>query len=305
MIELIHRSNGSFEHGTLRRAAAGSSVRALQNGALQPISTTLQFVEDDGVNFIVRMLEQNVEQSTPTSSSPIVYPKCNPFLPYDPALFVADLTDTHACLLNKFTVLPDHMLIVTRSFEHQEQWLTRADFEALWTCFVDCDGLGFYNGGPRAGASQPHKHLQYVPFPLVPTGPDIPIEALLPEGPTGSISVLPTLPFSHAFVRFSRGEPESDLPSVDLVYETYASMLSSVGFAVSGVGQGGRQTGAYNLLATRRWMLIVPRRQSGVGGIAVNALGFAGHLLARSSEQVDEIRRQGPLAILRAVGLPG
>jgi len=34
----------------------------------------------------------------------------------------------------------------------------------------------------------------------------------------------------------------------------------------------------YNLLATRRWMLVVPRRQERYEKISVNALGFAGSL---------------------------
>ncbi len=302
--ELKDGAEGVFERGALCEAAARSSVHASQCGALEPISTTLQFVDDGGISFIVRVLQQRVAQKRLVGPSRVVYPKRNPFLPYDPDLFVANLSETHVCLLNKYTVLQDHMLIVTRSFEHQEQWLTPADFEAMWTCMADSDGLGFYNGGLLAGASQPHKHLQYVPFPLLPTGPDVPIEALLPDEPAGIISVASALPFAHAFVRLSQDKRTTDARAIDMLYEAYVSMLSYIGFDVSGVRHGGRQTGAYNLLATREWMFIVPRSQAGVSGIAINALGFAGHLLARNREQIDDIRQRGPLALLRAVGLP-
>lgn len=58
----------------------------------------------------------------------------NPFLPYDEALWVGHLSDTHTLLLNKFNVVQHHLLVVTRQFESQLDWLTEADFEA--TCTV-------------------------------------------------------------------------------------------------------------------------------------------------------------------------
>lgn len=54
----------------------------------------------------------------------------NPFLSYDEALWVAHLSDTHTCLLNKFNVVPHHALVVTREFQRQTDPLTAADFEA-------------------------------------------------------------------------------------------------------------------------------------------------------------------------------
>jgi Ap4A phosphorylase N-terminal domain len=54
----------------------------------------------------------------------------NPFLPYDEALWVAHLSDTHACLLNKFNVVAHHVLVVTRTFERQTEPLNAADFDA-------------------------------------------------------------------------------------------------------------------------------------------------------------------------------
>ena len=39
--------------------------------------------------------------------------------------------------------------------------------EEMNAILAEFDGLGFYNGGETAGASQPHKHLQIVPLPLL------------------------------------------------------------------------------------------------------------------------------------------
>jgi ATP adenylyltransferase len=44
----------------------------------------------------------------------------NPFLPCEQDMFVADVSRSHLCLLNKFNVIDHHLLIVTREFENQE-----------------------------------------------------------------------------------------------------------------------------------------------------------------------------------------
>ncbi|TMH28158.1 MAG: hypothetical protein E6H63_09175 [Betaproteobacteria bacterium] len=59
----------------------------------------------------------------------------------------------------------------------------------------------------------------------------------------------------------------------------------------------------YNLLVTRDWMLVVPRRQERYESISVNALGFAGSLFVRDAAELELVRRAGPMNVLRAVTL--
>jgi ATP adenylyltransferase len=47
-----------------------------------------------------------------------------------------------------------------------------------------------------------------------------------------------------------------------------------------------KQTGLYNLLFTHDWMLLVKRSTEFFGTISVNALGFAGGLLARDDQEM-------------------
>ena len=54
----------------------------------------------------------------------------------------------------------------------------------------------------------------------------------------------------------------------------------------------------YNLVATPRWLLVVPRRRAHFEGAPVNALAFAGALLAFDDLQLARIRTAGPLAVL-------
>jgi ATP adenylyltransferase len=55
----------------------------------------------------------------------------------------------------------------------------------------------------------------------------------------------------------------------------------------------------YNLLLTRDWMLLVPRRAAKWRGVSINALGFAGALLAKNEKQLQRLRDAGPLTALR------
>jgi ATP adenylyltransferase len=47
-------------------------------------------------------------------------------------LFVGNVTPQHAVVLNKFPVLPEHCVIVTRAFRRQDEPLTQEDMRALW-----------------------------------------------------------------------------------------------------------------------------------------------------------------------------
>jgi ATP adenylyltransferase len=60
----------------------------------------------------------------------------------------------------------------------------------------------------------------------------------------------------------------------------------------------------YNLLATRRWLLLVPRLREFFEGISVNALGFAGSLLVKNAAQLEVLRTRGPMTALQSVSLP-
>ncbi len=277
------------------------SQRALMSGALQPIATTVHHVTQAGVRFVVRMLtrghgeaaaDARMQRATSGGGDAV-----NPFLPYEPALFVADLSETHLCLLNKFPVVAHHLLIVTRAFAPQEALLTDADFAALLTCARQIEGLAFYNSGKIAGASQRHKHLQLAPFPLDPDGNAAPITAALgaPANP-GALVTAPRLPFRHVLLWW----PALHTADPAAVAAAYRAMLIA-----AGVWDGDDASPRpYNWLATREWMLVAPRTAEMVSGMAVNGLGFAGSLLVRNPDQLAWLQTFGPLCALRAVSAP-
>jgi ATP adenylyltransferase len=295
----------ALKPGTLWTRVIEQTQYALECGSLQSIATDYQFIEQDGISFLVRILsnltrkdeaKKQQEQSSVTSGK-----EFNPFLPYEKDLFVADLSDTHLCILNKYNVVPHHLLIITRDFEDQESWLTLQDFEALWTTLAEIDGLAFYNGGKTAGASQRHKHLQVVPFPLVPGEASIPIAPALSSAQfQDSLGKLPKLPFLHGFAKLDPAWANSPTKAAKATRECYRGLLEAVGLPV----EGDRQSGAYNLLATREWMLVIPRSQESFESIAVNSLGFAGAMLVRNERQLNLLKQYNPMTILRNVAYP-
>jgi len=285
--------------GTLWTRVVKCTARALETGALQPVRTRQETVDDGGVLFLLRVVEQLAEKDRQRDPNETGAPGQSPFLPPEPDLAVADIPPGHVAVLNKFNVLDHHLLIVTREFAHQEELLDESDIHALLRCLNEFPSLGFYNGGEIAGASQPHKHLQLVPLPLGDGPFPIPIEAVLPRdnGP-GTPVVVPAMPFPHRFVRFA--EPAGAAQTREIT-DLYRQMLAEVG--IRGVRHNDtlRQSAPYNLLVTRDWMLIVPRASEFHGGISVNGLGFAGSLFVRTRELAELVRSVGPMRILTAV----
>jgi len=229
----------------------------------------------------------------------------DPFLRPEKDLTVADITDTHVAVLNKFNVVDHHLLIVTRRFEDQDSLLTLLDFEALWLCLAEYDGLGFYNGGREAGASQQHKHLQIVPLPLAPGGPAVPIAPLLPvPGAIAAIGTLPAFSFLHSYARLRPDIADTPREAAIETFELYTAMLKSVGMNAPGTSMLPRQSRPYCLLITREWMLLVPRSCEHFEDISLNSLAFAGSFFVLNEKQLTRLKEFGPLKALQQVSLP-
>jgi ATP adenylyltransferase len=287
--------------GSLGPAIAGRARHALACGAMKPIETTEEIVRDAGVDFLVRRLSSLERKEEARKQNEHAAGPINPFLPHEPDLFVADISASHFALLNKFNVIRHHLLIVTRAFVDQETLLDAGDFEALAACMAEIDGFAFYNGGTVAGASQPHKHLQLVPLPLVPGGVPVPVEPLFAavRGRRGIVGI-PGFPFRHAFAWLDAGWFDAPEMAATQLHRVYADLLAAVGLRAAGEA-GTRQSGPYNLLATRRWMLLVPRSREWFDSVSVNSLGFAGSMFVRDKAQMQVLMRAGPMAVLSAV----
>jgi sulfate adenylyltransferase (ADP) / ATP adenylyltransferase len=290
---LTHSDSLLLQPGILWPSIQQQTHHALACGALQPIPTVYEWVEQGNLRFLVRVLAnlQRKEKATQQQN-----PDLNPFLPYDPNLFVTYLSPTHLVLLNKFNVMDHHILIVTREFISQDTLLDLSDFRALAIALAEIEGLGFYNGGQIAGASQRHKHLQIVPLPFVPDGSPLPLEPSIREMAGRN----PKFPFHHAITLFNNLDFTQPLAVADRLLEHYQDLLASLGLIEDSAAT--EPLGAYNLLVTRQWMYVVPRSRESFAGIPINSLGFTGALLVKNQTQLAQLKAVGPLTMLSEVG---
>lgn len=261
----------SLTRGAFHELIALRSRRAEELGALVSFATNTQHIDDGGVRYVVR-----VAQNLARKHQADVAPRQDPFSPpYEEPLYVADLSPTHVVLLNKFNVFEHHALIVTQKFESQDTLLQEKDCDAMLRGLEAMDGLIFYNGGKTAGASQPHKHLQLVPTPLNGEG-RTPMDAAIRNR---------ALPFRCAV---------AELPwSASTALAKYRELLREVGREHDGA--------AYNLLATREFLMIVPRTRECFDDISINSLGFAGSLFVKDRAHLEKVREAKPSKILSHV----
>jgi len=285
----------------LTRRVRACSEAAVASGALVSTETRVRRVDDRGLPFAVRINEniarkEDAAQHSRSGSDPFAPP-------YEPDLYVGAISATHVVLLNKYNVLPGHLLLVTRADRPQTELLDPADFESALFALAGSGGLMFYNGGEEAGASQPHKHLQHVPLPLAPGAPPLPFaEALARSGLAEGVGTSPALPFAHALTPVPPAWWRAPGANARTAHQAWLALWQALGHDVSA---GGEQPLPYNLLLTRQWMWLVPRTRGHWHGIAVNALGFAGTLLLRDQAQFDRLLRVGPTRLLVATAGQG
>ena len=108
---------------------------------------------------------------------------------------------------------------------------------------------------------------------------------------TGAITTVPTLPFVHSMVALD-GSRLGENRAAEL-HRLFRLACAAVGIH--------DETQPYNLLLTCRWMLVVPRSHEHWRGISINALGFAGSLLVRNHDELEQLKETGPLAVLKSV----
>lgn len=274
------------------------SSEAIASGALQPIEAQQVTLESDGLTFHVRHVKA-LEKKQELPGGPRD-PNFNPFLPPDPALTVGPVGDQHIAILNKYPVSERHLVLARREFVEQTEPLDSSDFEVLAYVLSSSGGLGFHNGGAPAGASQRHKHVQWVP-----NSPDNPSlrmfrPALDPGAREHTVFIHLQLPMRHCFVRVAAGLGRDEDSSARSMLAAYQLALETLELQPDSDGN----LPASNMLVEEGWMLVVPRSQEHFSGVSLNALSFGGVIYVRNEEQIEAIRKAGPLAALTAVSCP-
>ena len=126
----------------------------------------------------------------------------------------------------------------------------------------------------------------------------MPLEPLLQvEQFTGdSPDQFPVLGFEHRLFHLAATDKVEALESQ--LIQAYESSLASLDWKqIDG-------TVPYNLLVTREWMLMVPRRSESFHAISLNAMAFAGSFFVKNQADRELLIAEGPLNALRSVSQP-
>ncbi len=199
--------------------------------------------------------------------------KTHPFLPpFEPGIFITELSETHNLLFNKYCVVKNHVLVVTRKFEKQTNKLNKLDFAAAFKVIRGIGGFAFYNSGPHSGASQAHKHIQAIPFE---NDTRYDIIKLINKEMSQLESTVNQFPcslykFAHRVGVIPSFDNNQDYQQIGEILESlYDELLQSLKIDTN--------TSSYNLILTESWMFIAKRRKERAFDlVSVNSLGFLG-----------------------------
>ncbi|KAE8347725.1 hypothetical protein BDV24DRAFT_146526 [Aspergillus arachidicola] len=208
-------------------------------------------------------------------------------------------TDTHILIANKFSFSRPHLMLLTLD-GHRRQYepLNETDLDGAWRILnaAETDYVAFYNCGRDGGCSRLHKHLQVMPLPANS------FAAFLdsPEGREPEARV----PFEWFYRRLEGGVDSGTLVGV------YKDLLAEATKVGGGRGEHAASAPSvavcpHNMILTRRWMFVLPRRRGAVNKEAgVNSLGMLGIIAVATTKEIDSWVRLGLTKSLAELGVP-
>lgn len=231
-------------------------------------------------------------------------PERNPFGQPEPELTVLeDVADgEYRLLLNKFPVVAEHTLLVTKEVKQQQSPLSPIDLMTAYRILDRLDDedesvrhMAFYNCGPSSGSSQDHKHLQILRLPQN----FLTLQDKLCAGKSHFLPNFKTEPLQDnkvSFAHFVLPLPESkEEVDEELLTMSYVSLLQrALTFFQDWLGERPalQNNMGYNFLLTKNWICVVPRSSTKASSIDIgfNATGFAGLILVKKEDIYNKIQ---------------
>lgn len=210
---------------------------------------------------------------------------------------IGNVGSSHFLTANKFCFArPLLMLLTSDGNQKQYKALDEQDFTAALTTLnaMDNNYAVFYNCGQDGGCSRLHKHMQLMPMPKD-------TFASFLDCPDGKE---PGVPFVWFYHRFDNGPL-----TASGIFEIYSDLLKRADEVGRGLGQhaDSMPTGAacpHNVIFTKRWMVVLPRRRAGVNEEAgANAMGMLGCIAVATEKEIDTWVRLGLRKTLAQLGV--
>ena len=105
-------------------------------------------------------------------SIPEAVQRFDPFENPSPDLLISQVPKgnaTHNLILNKYPVIAQHFILATKKYQEQTHLLDLEDLSICYACLRDWEKddsnkrlFAFFNSGPESGASQSHRHIQFL-----------------------------------------------------------------------------------------------------------------------------------------------
>ena len=264
--------------------------------------------------------------------------KFDPFADPAPELLIAQIPDSnasHALVLNKYPVIQNHFIIATKENKPQTDLLEKDDLVLTHACLrawqgaVRRDGsfssrlFAFFNSGEHSGASQVHRHLQFLPENDMAGADNYDWKVLIDRmsiraHPSLPLFQDPTLPILHFSSPLDQTISDSDL------HQKYILLIKAAMSATQYPGQPlkedlaidrkGKTLISYNLAMTTEKIAIFPRCQEAVAipgagpesSVAINGTILAGTLMVKDETEWDILRQNHSLldGMLTSIGYP-
>ena len=244
---------------------------------------------------------------------------------------------THVLVLNKFPIIARHFILATREYKEQDEDLEEDDVAMTLACLrswrdgADDDskqgkcmparGCGrrlfaFFNSGSRSGASQPHRHVQFLPADGMCQGEEggdsdrhwamliDEVERCDREGKERL-----KLPFAYYAKTLEEHMTGADVHGV---YRELLQQWKDRWSSAMGLEARPEYGFSYNLGITTSYMMLMPRLRDGVdlvneegeevGFVSLNGTALAGTLMVKKWEEWKCLRAKGPQGIDKVFG---
>ncbi|KAG9233998.1 hypothetical protein BJ875DRAFT_28226 [Amylocarpus encephaloides] len=249
----------------------------------------------------------------------------DPFETPQRGLFISNVGTSHYLVLNKFPIIPNHFILATTEFKEQTDLLEEEDIGAAYECLKAYresgeELFGFFNSGDHSGASQPHRHIQFLPVESMHSGIEV---GLTWNVLADKLTSTKDLPFQYFVSAIPQDATPSHLHSLYVVMHEAACRISqeprsasaTAPIVLSETRRVSESPINYNLGLTDRVMVLFPRVSEGigieteegkvVGPISINGTILGGTLLVKSNDEWETLRSDPTKlkTILSAIGI--
>ena len=283
-----------------------------------------EFHEQNNIKYLIKYLKIDN-----TKNKPILINKKEFIDPFAPPLKEDMLVEEdffnlgeHRLLFTKFPLFKEQVLLVSRDFKSQYSHLTFENFRDILILINSFNGCGFFNGGMKAGASQPRKHLQAFPYKSFPNGNNdfgifkyiknnenlIKLNEIKNIGEFFEIKILKNENIEHILFKFNdefskliKDNKKANITGEIclILYEICAEFLNL--FSYDEKGQKSEKIEKdFSFLITDEFMFICKRKEHDVfitekdkennDIINLNSLAFFFIIVSRSPHQIEELK---------------